>query len=242
MDSEREQASLITIVPTHTSELDEVSWLRLKITYSNSPNITFVLPEGCSTKEFSKVFPLADFRFFPTSRFESYESYNRWLLTPELYESFSNFTFTLICQSDAILIRPLSELVNPYDYVGAPWIPGWLMGWHPIRRTLTHKKGLAKRRLEVGNGGISVRRNSAFINFTSKVPRLGEWTGEDMVISYFGPRYGLKIAPKTFAENVFLETGRREVRELSEIPGLYGFHNLQMFNPLLEEHILRRNS
>jgi hypothetical protein len=56
------------------------------------------------------------------------------------------------------------------------------------------------------------------------------------------PRYGLKIAPKTFAENVFLETGRREVRELSEIPGLYGFHNLQMFNPLLEEHILRRNS
>jgi hypothetical protein len=127
--------------------------------------------------------------------------------------------------------------MNPYDYVGAPWIPGKLRGFNPIRRTL-YKKGLAMRRLEVGNGGISVRRNSAFIKFTSKVPKLREWRGEDMVISYFGPRYGLKIAPKSFAENVFLETGGREVTELSEITGLYGCHKLQMYNPLLEQHIL----
>ena len=101
--------------------------------------------------------PVRLIRRYPDSFFSSVEGYSSLLVSANLYQNFSAYEFVLICQTDAIILKP--ELANwlsqPFDYVGAPWPSGYSAELKiPEISTLREIKCTTF----VGNGGLSLRR------------------------------------------------------------------------------------
>jgi len=163
------------------------------------------------------------------------ESYSAWLLEPAFYETFADYRAIILCQLDAVLLKnpaPLKSIVA--DYIGAPWQPPIRVIWW--RKTWLHERWAYRamgRRLRVGNGGLSMRRPAAFISFTERLRRRRDYSylrayNEDMVVSYFGARYGLRIASSSVAAQVFMEG---EMQGLESLPDVYGLHGVERWNP-----------
>ena len=93
--------------------------------------------------------------YFDKDYFASVIGYNRLCLTIEFYKRVSSYKYMLIYQLDAWVFRDELEYwcKKGYDYVGAPWFTNW--GAYEEGETLW----------AVGNGGLSLRRNSFFIKF-----------------------------------------------------------------------------
>lgn len=62
---------------------------------------------------------------FPDTYFKGIAGYNRLMMSPEFYETFAQWEYILIYQTDAwVFSDRLSEWCSKgYDYIGAPWIP-----------------------------------------------------------------------------------------------------------------------
>ncbi len=87
---------------------------------------------------------------FPQACFRDVAAYNHLTLSKDLYARFHDYEFVLIHQLDAIIfssgIEPFLEM--GVDYLGAPWVE--------------HDTAGGPRLVGVGNGGLSLRRVSAF--------------------------------------------------------------------------------
>lgn len=203
----------------------------------------FVGPQGLAIDDYRSRWPKTDFVAFDPFHFKDISAYNRWMLTPDLYERFQDFEFILVCQTDALLVEPLPiDEPWPFDYLGSPWEPSWLTGWNPITRRLKQKGlSLPKRALSVGNGGLSLRRTSVFRE-DLPWPRFVRQTNEDIAISYFHSRLGIRLATTEVAAQFFMELGSRNWTPGMPIPQVFGFHALDKFNPALEDTIIKRES
>ncbi len=197
-------------------------------------------PKSLDFRTYQNQISSIKFRRFSGRHFSSRHAYSRWLLTESLYKSFADYEFILICQPDAVLIRkPVPEKWD-WDYVGASWNPPIRVAWSPIRRSVVHSGfGLNWKTFAVGNGGLSIRRTRAFIDFTRRLPGMLQIQHEDIVIGYFGDQFGLRIAPKIQADSLFLEESASGWKSGHSIPEVLGFHALEKFNPELEDQILR---
>lgn len=101
---------------------------------------------------------------FPDECFKSVESYNQMLLSRCFYESFLDFKYILIYQTDAFVFRDdlLKWCETGFDYIGAPWLGET---WPLLPRTKLEKllsrtrftHSLLKPKI-VGNGGFSLRK------------------------------------------------------------------------------------
>lgn len=87
-------------------------------------------------------------RFFPDYYFSSIQGYNNLLMSKSLYESFINYEFMLIVQTDALVLsdRLAYWCDKNFSYVGAPWF----IGFNKPKIPLTF--------FGVGNGGFSLRK------------------------------------------------------------------------------------
>lgn len=94
---------------------------------------------------------------FPDENFSSVLNYNRLMLSPDFYNRFSNHSHVLVYQLDALVFRDdLEQWCNSeYDYIGASWYPDL------IKRYTGNPWPFA--RIGAGNGGLSLRRTSAFL-------------------------------------------------------------------------------
>lgn len=242
--------------PVWKSELSREEHAFLQMTEKSNPNIQRVLcaPRGLDTSGIEKRFPDWEVRRFPDEAFTSVVAYSLWLTEPEFYRAFDDVEFVTICQLDAVLIKPISQLdLTETDYVGAPWVPP-LKVLTPGRRIYVASNAgqseghvltkILGRTLRVGNGGLSIRRVDSHIRVTDwidrNVPlRYRRSTLEDVLLAAFGPRQGLRVASPEFAERVFMETG---AQGLSQIPAIYGFHGLWRWNPELAALLLERET
>jgi hypothetical protein len=164
------------------------------------------------------------------------------MLKPHLYRRFRGFNFILVCQTDAVLLRPLpADETWAFDYLGAPWKPPKLVGWDAKMRRLKGRGSTEKRFLSVGNGGLSLRRTEKF-GRKLRFPRFRETPQEDKAISYFAPRLGILVADAGLAEKLFMETGAASWRVGDPHPDVYGYHALGAINPELERILLREPS
>jgi hypothetical protein len=121
----------------------------------------------------------------PHECFASISAYNRLMLDRDFYQLFARYEFTLVYQLDGWVFR--DELAKwcsePLDYVGAPWAPHAylrfaLRRW-PLRAL---RMATSRHRGRVGNGGVSLRRNGAFISFLDRHPKEAEsWTHNEDV-------------------------------------------------------------
>jgi hypothetical protein len=198
----------------------------------------FIAPRSLATTWYQRSFPEVPVVRFPSQHFRSIEAYSEWMLRPSLYRKFQNSEFVLICQTDAILHRPL-PVDEPwdFDYLGAPWYPPKLLGWDSKQRRLKGRGSSAKRILEVGNGGLSLRRTSVFATRLG-FPRFSVSPQEDKAISYFGPSLGIRVANARVAGRYFMETAAAEWQTGDPVPDVYGFHGLEGINRQLEDLLL----
>lgn len=107
----------------------------------------FVVPEHVSVQRrgFDSV-------KFAGDAFASHRNYDRFMLTPYLYEAFQEYEHILIYQLDCLVFsdRLLDFCGLDYDYIGAPWM---------------RRRGVDAWELDrVGNGGLSLRRIDAFLS------------------------------------------------------------------------------
>jgi hypothetical protein len=86
---------------------------------------------------------------FAPDYFKSNAGYNRLMLSREFYARFAAYEYVLIHQLDAIVFGSVEPFLGMgVDYLGAPWIE--------------HDANGAPYLTRVGNGGLSLRRVSAF--------------------------------------------------------------------------------
>ena len=219
-----------------------LSLLRITNRHASATPRIFLAPRGLDVSRYCACLPDWEVRFRDPRHFASVESYSASLLEPEFYESFADYAAIVLCQLDAVLLKDPAALSSiDTDYLGAPWRPPIRVIWW--RKTWLHERWAYRamgKRLRVGNGGLSMRRPSAFVGFTQRLRRRRDYPflrdyNEDMVVSYFGGRYGLRIAPSDVAARVFMEG---EVQGLESLPDVYGLHGVERLNPGLYTQLL----
>ena len=119
----------------------------------------FIAPHGLDLGYYEQHFPGVGCQRFDDAYFASVKGYSRLLLSPGFYQRFADFEFTLILQTDAILLRDDLDdwCLQPYDYVGAPWPQGVEIFVNLDRYAGAFGKHV---KAHVGNGGLSLRRNA----------------------------------------------------------------------------------
>lgn len=230
-----------TAIPIYKPTLSDRESRRLGLTLENSPSgdIFLVGPKKLQNSLRSDLLSELPYVAFESSNFDSIESYNTWMLRPDLYCQFIDFEFVLLCQMDAFLTKPLPRTEDwTFDYLGAPWSPPYRLRWAPRKAKLQGSRlWLQSRQLTVGNGGLSLRRTSVFAGLPD-LPKFSRHPNEDIAISYFHDELGIVLASVETAERYFMETGATHWRPGQHVPNVYGFHGLQRINPALEDQIL----
>lgn len=232
------------VIPVYSEVLSDIETARVNISVASfaGEEVVFIGPRSLPRNFYEDRWSAATHVGVADKNFESVRSYSDWLLTPELYKIFCDFEFILICQTDAILVSPIPEKwleETSWDYVGAPWQPGFRFSWNPLTGEVRRNAWkLTQRKVYVGNGGLSLRRTSTFTAATRWL-RLPWGANEDIVISYFGPNLGIRIPPPQVAALIFMEKGAIDWRPGQGLPQVYGYHGLDKQNAALEREILK---
>lgn len=233
------------VVPVYRETLDSHERARLQISLKNwTGEVIFFGPSTLRAKNFLELSTGSQYLGFHPNFFADISAYNQFMLSPILYDALGNFRFLLVCQLDAILWRPIHEQEFErfeFDFAGAPWNPGYKVGWNPMSGQLGVGAYRPTRRLlVVGNGGLSLRRVSKFRRATRLIPHNIHSANEDVVFSYFGPFVGLKVASLEVAGNLFSESSARSWQAGDPTPNVRGFHGLYRYNPRLERFLLNQ--
>ena len=122
-------------IPVYKKEFttQEVKNVETSISNLNDFNIYIFAPESLDTHFYESRLGLNKVVRFPDIYFDSVQGYSRLLLTNIFYEAFETYSHLLICQPDAMALKPeLGHWINqPYDYIGAPWPNGFELTIHP---------------------------------------------------------------------------------------------------------------
>ena len=169
--------------------------------------VLLIGPDRLDLSYYLSRYPGISFSGYDPYYFSSIQGYNHLLLSEAFYEKFLDFEFTLILQTDAIVLR--NELPfwcsQPFDYVGAPW-PGGL----ELFVNLGKFEGANGRRVRtmVGNGGLSLRRNKKCIALLQEFPEAIDYfhrsgSSEDLFFSFMGPLSNDFVMPNEITASRF---------------------------------------
>lgn len=142
---------LVIVIPVYKADLDkyeQMSLQRLSQVIKTSFDIVLVMPEGLNIESYNNIYPgKINTLALNKQYFCNRKGYSYLCETTQFYECFSDYKFMLIYQLDGwIFENDLNRFIKmDYDYIGAPW-----------------KQSLAIPRT-VGNGGVSLRKISKFI-------------------------------------------------------------------------------
>lgn len=181
-------AIVVPVYRTELSSLERLCLMRLRHLFP--VNVYLAAPKGLFLGEYLNLWPELQIKVFDPAYFASVKTYNKLMLDPRFYESFAGaYDWMLIHQLDAFLFHGDLESFceMPFDYFGAPWLPGQLV--HP----LIHKGYLLKllgTRVSVGNGGLSLRRLRPTLELlTAPEAKPHRWeANEDGFFAYWGRR------------------------------------------------------
>ena len=232
----------------------ETRSLRRSVSASHQADHWLLAPTGLELTWYKRQYPDSRILELDGSHFTSVHSYSRLMTTPYFYRLFQDYEFITICQTDAILIKDPSDIeTHEIDYIGAPWSPPLKCISVGKRLYVSSSFGEANesrlvnwfgRPLHVGNGGLSLRRIDSLIMTTEAIQanvnqRARENVLEDALICSIGPKHGLRIASRRYAETIFIET---KASGMSDNPDAFGFHGLERWNPALIELLLTRST
>lgn len=145
-------------IPVYKQTFTESERFNIETSLANLKgfDVYFYGPQRLDFNYYESVFGVSKFVRFPDNYFRSIEDYSRLMLSDTLYEAFDKYSHILICQPDAIVLKPeLNYWVNqPYDYIGAPWPRGFEYKIHSV--DIQINEGVMCKTF-VGNGGLSLR-------------------------------------------------------------------------------------
>ncbi len=242
-------ASIIALVPIYQDQLKEIenrSLEEFNLKIKQIPK-AFIAPKNLDTTWYKVEYP--DIPVFVFEQWDkgSLEDYNDLMLTEEFYQRFSEYEFIFLFQTDARFLGTEEQLIEfagtEYDYYGAPWgdegmrfvkrvIPG--AGHFRILRVL-EQEVIAK----VGNGGVSLRRVSAMIQFLKKhKKKIAKWEkAEDLFIGYYGAKYPktIQLPDINTAYRFAMEMNMKEKILAGQKP--MAVHKWEKFFPELDEYM-----
>ncbi|EOR93984.1 hypothetical protein ADIARSV_2818 [Arcticibacter svalbardensis MN12-7] len=170
---------------------------------------------------------------FNAEFFDGIDGYNKLMMSLDLYERFKNSTYLLIYQTDAFVFKDDLQYWcdRNYDYIGAPWpfdVTGWLDAGYPREVIRYHKIFGRKKVSSVGNGGLSLRKTSSFINnLRFFKPFMKRWKfNEDMFFSHYVNAMNpfFKIPKIKIARRFAFDVNPAEFLELNDHELPFGCH------------------
>lgn len=147
----------IVVVPIYSPTLSivEEASLRQCLAVLGKHDIKFLTYKELNIREYDRICAFYTQKkigceFFDKKNFDGIDGYNRFCLSPELYDRFSIYDYMLIYQLDAWVFHDslYDWCKKGYDYIGPPFFDDWSSGGFKING--------------VGNGGFSLRRISFF--------------------------------------------------------------------------------
>jgi len=182
----------VVLIPIYKESFNAFEYTNIKVSTKNLVGypIFWIAPEKLNINYYEQNFKEIKTLRFHDTFFGSVANYSRLLLDVQFYKFFENYTHILICQSDAIVLKPELHLwlKKEYDFIGAPWLNGWEM------KLITDKIPISEGivcRAHVGNGGLSLRNVKACIKLINEYPDIHlEWSkyghAEDLFFSFTG--------------------------------------------------------
>lgn len=152
-------AVVIPIYKPHLND-DEVFSVKKSLSNLAGHEVYWVAPASLDITYYQNTFGVQGVERFEDPYFANIVGYNRLLVSTFFYERFANHEFMLICQPDAVVLKPELHLwlEKPYDYIGAPWPKGYSFTIHTKHIPM---EGGVTCTAFVGNGGLSLRRSKA---------------------------------------------------------------------------------
>ena len=186
--------SCAIIIPIYRLPLEPFEKLNIKVSLSNlKGHSVFVIgPRDLDLSELIDEFRILSIERFENDFFKSVSSYSKLMLSKELYLRFrSKFTHILICQTDAVILKPELNhwLSQPYDYIGAPWINGYEL--KISTNSIPIPEGILCKAF-IGNGGLSLRNIDSCLSLFNEFNDVHlNWIeaghAEDLFFGFLGP-------------------------------------------------------
>lgn len=202
-------ARCIVLIPIYRDTLEPLEQFSLDFSVVRISNyeMRFLAPEKLDVGYYTRRYPGIPVQRFPDVFFASIQGYNQLLLTPSFYEQYFEYEFSLILQTDAVVLRDeLSDwMERPYDYLGAPWpIPNELI----VRIPPFDEDRSRHLRVHVGNGGLSLRRNKSCVELLHEYPSaldmfVRSGSSEDLFFSFIGALSKKFILPNEIVASSF---------------------------------------
>lgn len=177
MRLEKNSKECIVVVPIYKNNISYYEYISIKnnIAVLNNYEWAILCPETLVIDEnISKTLKKARVRRFKDSYFDGIKGYNSLMLSIELYETFSEYEYILICQTDVFVIKDdLSTfLSDKSDYIGAP--SAQYNPWEAKLITL--------------NGGFSLRHvKNTILALKKHAVDVSNWNhNEDLFFSWLG--------------------------------------------------------
>ena len=182
-------AVLIPVYKPGLSAAEEFS-VRVSLRNLAGHDVYWIAPESLPVGYYRQTFGAESFVRYPDDYFRDVQGYSRLLVSDAFYARWSDYEFVLVCQTDAIVLRPdLGRwLEQPYDYIGAPWPSGYSLDLKPAEVPIP---GGIRCTAFVGNGGLSLRRVDACIRLIQEFRSISaEWYrmghAEDLYFGFLG--------------------------------------------------------
>lgn len=170
------------VIPVYKETLDCVEEISLKRLYKvliedempsnmddyrywTEPDVYLVYPEGMDISEYKKIYPSLLEKTFDPKYFKSTATYSQLCISYDFYNRFKSYEYMLIYQLDCYIFKDeISEWCNKgYDYIGGP-ILSTDCGWDTVKKS---RQGKEQWTPYVGNGGLSLRKISTFMDITN---------------------------------------------------------------------------
>lgn len=242
-----EVAVIIPIYKQNLSQHEEFCLKRNITVLKNYPIIT-VAPEKLKPKSDKKL-EIDDIEYFNDDYFKDIKGYNKLMLSKEFYSRFINYKYVLICQLDVFIFRDsLNEWCKmDYDYIGAPWInkPFFLFQYVLLKAgVLSALQMLFTRNIynTVGNGGLSLRKVSTFLNSINQSKQSQIWkANEDIYWSFFAKTNGriLKKPSAREAAKFCIELSPEKIMKKQNFNLPMGIHAWDKYNPEFWEQYIK---
>lgn len=134
------------VIPTHKSTFDEDELISIKTLFKYLSNYDIYTVSHNRNSHIQGT----DLKIFDEMWFSTYRNHNKFRLTTEFYEQFTNYKYMLIYETDSLVFsKDLDFWISlDYDYIGAPWL---------VCEQTNHQRVKDKT---VGNGGFCLRNVS----------------------------------------------------------------------------------
>ncbi|MDO5572624.1 MAG: DUF5672 family protein [bacterium] len=241
------------VIPIYKSELsvEEKYSIKNTIRHLGQYDIWFIMPKKMDLRSFQE-FNKIRIKKFEDTYFQSVDMYSKLLLNPHFYEKFIEYDYMLIVQPDAYIFgdgKQLEYFMNmKIDYWGAPWYKPWEVRRIEPKQSFEQlqKSDILmdlfcgrRKKCDVGNGGLSLRRVDMTIKLLKhKLVYLKWWEKhEDLFFAYHGTHnhIGYRVASFAQAREFSMEERMREEIRKGFIP--FGVHAWKKWYPQMQNEI-----